>query len=134
MNILISDSLSSKGVEVLERAGFSVAVKTKFKTKLSKDELLKEIANYEAIIVRSATKVTKEVIEAGGRLRIVGRAGTGLDNVDTEAATRRGRQYDHHGRTYDVDDCRDESKNSSSDKIYEGRQVGKKQVYGERTV
>jgi D-3-phosphoglycerate dehydrogenase len=86
MNILVSDSLSPKGVEVLERAGFSVAVKTK----LSKEELLQDIANYEALIVRSATKVTKEVIEAGGRLRIVGRAGTGLDNVDTEAATRRG--------------------------------------------
>ena len=64
----------------------SVAVKTK----LSKEELLQEIGNYEALIVRSATKVTKEVIEAAGRLRIVGRAGTGLDNVDTEAATRRG--------------------------------------------
>ncbi len=86
MNILVSDSLSPKGVEVLERAGFSVAVKTK----LSKEELLQEIPNYEALIVRSATKVTKEVIDAGGRLRIVGRAGTGLDNVDTEAATRRG--------------------------------------------
>ena len=86
MNILVSDSLSPKGVEVLERAGFSVAVKTK----LSKEELLKEIGNYEALIVRSSTKVTKEVIEAGNRLRIVGRAGTGLDNVDTEAATRRG--------------------------------------------
>ncbi len=86
MNILVSDSLSPKGVEVLERAGFSVTVKTK----LSKEELLQEIASYEALIVRSATKVTKEVIEAGGRLRIVGRAGTGLDNVDTEAATRRG--------------------------------------------
>ena len=86
MNILVSDSLSPKGVEVLERAGFSVSVKTK----LSKEELLDEIGNYEALIVRSATKVTKEVIEAAGRLRIVGRAGTGLDNVDTEAATRRG--------------------------------------------
>jgi D-3-phosphoglycerate dehydrogenase len=86
MNILVSDSLSSKGVEVLERAGFSVEVKTK----LTKEELLQEIGNYEGLIVRSATKVTKEVIEAGGRLRIVGRAGTGLDNVDTEAATRRG--------------------------------------------
>jgi D-3-phosphoglycerate dehydrogenase len=86
MNILVSDSLSPKGVEVLERAGFSVSVKTK----LSKEELLEEIGNYEALIVRSATKVTKEVIEAAGRLRIVGRAGTGLDNVDTEAATRRG--------------------------------------------
>jgi len=86
MNILISDSLSPRGVEVLERAGFSVTVKTK----LSKEELLQEISNYEALIVRSATKVTKEVIEAGGRLRIIGRAGTGLDNVDSEAATRRG--------------------------------------------
>lgn len=86
MNILVSDSLSPRGVEVLERAGFSVAVKTK----LSKEELLQEIPNYEALIVRSATKVTKEVIDAGARLRIIGRAGTGLDNVDSEAATRRG--------------------------------------------
>ena len=86
MNILVSDSLSPRGTEVLERAGFTVAVKTK----LSKDELLEEIKNYEGLIVRSATKVTKEVIEAGGKLRIIGRAGTGLDNVDSEAATRRG--------------------------------------------
>ncbi|WP_447970380.1 phosphoglycerate dehydrogenase [Nitrospira sp. M1] len=86
MNILVSDKLSARGVEVLEHAGFSVGVKTK----LSKEELLKEIKDYEGLIVRSATKVTKEVIEAGGRLRIIGRAGTGLDNVDTDAATRRG--------------------------------------------
>jgi D-3-phosphoglycerate dehydrogenase / 2-oxoglutarate reductase len=86
MNILVSDSLSPRGVEVLERAGFTVAVKTK----LSKEELLQEIPNYEALIVRSATKVTKDVIEAGARLRIIGRAGTGLDNVDSDAATRRG--------------------------------------------
>ena len=86
MNILVSDKLSVRGTEVLERAGFSVSVKTK----LSKEELLKEIKDYEGLIVRSATKVTKEVIEAGGRLRIIGRAGTGLDNVDSEAATRRG--------------------------------------------
>ena len=86
MNILVSDSLSPRGIEVLERAGFSVSVKTK----LSKEELLQEIPNYEALIVRSATKVTKDVIEAGVRLRIIGRAGTGLDNVDSEAATRRG--------------------------------------------
>src|SRR5690606_31830160 len=67
-------------------AGFSVAVKTK----LTKEELLQEIPQYEGLVVRSATKVTKDVIEAGTRLRIVGRAGTGLDNVDGEAATRRG--------------------------------------------
>ena len=64
MNILVSDSLSPKGVEVLERAGFSVAVKTK----LTKDELLKEIPQYEGLIVRSATKVTKDVIESCERI------------------------------------------------------------------
>lgn len=86
MQILVSDKLSPRGIEVLERAGFSVAVKTG----LSPAELLEEIKNYEGLIVRSATKVTKEVIEAGARLRVIGRAGTGLDNVDSEAATRRG--------------------------------------------
>ena len=86
MNILVSDKLSTRGVEVLERAGFTVTVNTK----LSKEELLEEIKKYEGLIVRSGTKVTKEVIEAGSRLRIIGRAGTGLDNVDSEAATRRG--------------------------------------------
>ena len=73
MNILVSDSLSPKGVEVLERAGFSVAVKTK----LSKEELLQEISNYDALIVRSATKVTKEVIEAGVRKGHAGDADAG---------------------------------------------------------
>ncbi|MFB3146958.1 MAG: phosphoglycerate dehydrogenase [Nitrospirales bacterium] len=86
MKILISDSLSPRGVEVLQQAGFTADVKTK----LSKEELLKEIKAYDGIIVRSATKVTADVIEAGVQLKIIGRAGTGLDNVDKEAATRRG--------------------------------------------
>ena len=86
MKILISDSLSPRGVEVLQQAGYTADVKTK----LPKEQLLEEIKNYEGIIVRSATKVTAEVIEAGLQLKIIGRAGTGLDNVDKEAATRRG--------------------------------------------
>ncbi|MBM4122831.1 MAG: phosphoglycerate dehydrogenase [Nitrospira sp.] len=86
MKILVSDSLSKQGLEILERAGFSVDVKTK----LSKEELLKEIKQYDGLIVRSATKVTEEVIAAADRLKVVGRAGSGLDNVDTQAATRRG--------------------------------------------
>ena len=86
MNILVSDNLSPRGVEVLEQAGFSVAVKPN----LSKEALLQEIQNYEGIIVRSATKVTAQVVDAASRLRIIGRAGSGLDNVDREAATRRG--------------------------------------------
>ncbi|MYH01603.1 MAG: phosphoglycerate dehydrogenase [Nitrospira sp. SB0675_bin_23] len=86
MNILVSDSLSPRGVAVLEQGGFHVDVKTK----LPKEQLLEEIKAYDGIVVRSGTKVTAEVIEAGSRLKIIGRAGTGLDNVDCEAATRRG--------------------------------------------
>lgn len=86
MKILVSDSLSKQGVEVLEKAGFTVVVKTK----LPKEELLKELKDADGLIVRSGTKVTAEVIAAAGRLKVVGRAGSGLDNVDTPAATRRG--------------------------------------------
>lgn len=86
MKILVSDSLSKQGVEILQKAGFSVDVKTK----LSKDELLKEIKTYDGLVIRSGTKVTAEVIAAAEKLKVIGRAGSGLDNVDTQAATRRG--------------------------------------------
>ena len=86
MKILVSDSISTRGVEILEKAGFTVDVQTT----LSKADLLREINAYEGLIVRSATKVTAKVIEAAERLKVIGRAGSGLDNVDTQAATRRG--------------------------------------------
>lgn len=86
LKILVSDSLSKQGVAILEKAGFTVDVKTK----LPKEELLKEIARYDGLIVRSGTKVTAEVIAAGTRLKVIGRAGSGLDNVDCQAATKRG--------------------------------------------
>jgi D-3-phosphoglycerate dehydrogenase len=86
MKILVSDSLSKQGVELLEKAGFTVVVKSK----MSKEELFKEIKDADGLIVRSGTKVTEELIAAAERLKVVGRAGSGLDNVDTPAATRRG--------------------------------------------
>lgn len=86
LKILISDSLSTQGVELLQKAGFTVVVKSK----MPKDELLKEIKDADGLIVRSGTKVTAELIEAAPNLKIVGRAGSGLDNVDTPAATKRG--------------------------------------------
>lgn len=86
MKILISDSLSKQGVDILEKAGFTVVVKTK----LPKDELFKEVKDADGLIVRSGTKVTAELIAAAEQLKVVGRAGSGLDNVDTPAATRRG--------------------------------------------
>ena len=86
MHVLVSDSISERGVEILKNAGLSVDVKTK----LSKEELLNIIGEYEGLIVRSATKVTPEVIHAGKRLKVVGRAGAGLDNIDVVAATKKG--------------------------------------------
>jgi len=84
--ILISDEVDPKCIELFEKNGIQ-AVK---KTKLSKEELIKEIQDYDGLIVRSATKVTKDIIDSTSRLKIIGRAGTGVDNVDIDAATRKG--------------------------------------------
>ncbi|HEY3197415.1 MAG TPA: phosphoglycerate dehydrogenase [Nitrospirales bacterium] len=86
MKILISDNLSKQGVEILQKAGLTVDVKTK----MSKEELLRDIKRYDGLIVRSATKVTAEVLAVAEKLRIIGRAGSGLDNVDITTATKRG--------------------------------------------
>ena len=86
MKVLISEKLASNAITMLEEAGHSVDVKLG----LSHEELLAIIADYDALIVRSATKVNREVIEAGNELKIIGRAGVGVDNVDVEAATERG--------------------------------------------
>lgn len=87
MKVLVSDKLSQAGVDILERApGLSVDVNTG----LAPEELKKIIGDYDGLVIRSATKVTAEIIEAGSRLKVVGRAGIGVDNVDIEAATKRG--------------------------------------------
>jgi D-3-phosphoglycerate dehydrogenase / 2-oxoglutarate reductase len=85
MRVLITETLSERGVDLL-RGEFQVDVRTD----LAKGDLSAEIAPYDALIIRSATQVTAEVLEAGTNLKVVARAGIGLDNVDVEAATRRG--------------------------------------------
>jgi len=87
IKILVSDPLSEEGLKILnEVKDFKVDVKTDLKP-----ETLKEIIkDYEALVVRSATKVNKDIINAGGKLKVIGRAGVGLDNVDLEAATQKG--------------------------------------------
>ncbi|MEK6693425.1 MAG: phosphoglycerate dehydrogenase [Nitrospirota bacterium] len=85
MKVLVSDSISQNGLDILKKAGLEVDMK-----KLSPDELIREIKGYEGLIIRSATKVTSEVINAGDKLKVIGRAGSGLDNVDKEAATKKG--------------------------------------------
>jgi D-3-phosphoglycerate dehydrogenase len=86
MKVLVSDNISTKGVEILEKAGLKVDVNTG----LEPAKLKKEIGKYDALIIRSATKVTADIIEAAKKLKVVGRAGSGLDNVDKVAATKRG--------------------------------------------
>jgi D-3-phosphoglycerate dehydrogenase len=87
MKILVSDPLSNKGLEILGRAK---GLKYDIKTGLSPEELKEILPEYDAIIVRSETKLKAEIIEAGTRLKVIGRAGIGLDNVDLSAATKKG--------------------------------------------
>ncbi|MFO7931639.1 MAG: phosphoglycerate dehydrogenase [Thermodesulfobacteriota bacterium] len=86
MKVLISDNLGEAGIRILENAGFEVDVKTG----LSPEELKSVIPPYHALVIRSSTQVTAELLDAAENLKVVGRAGIGLDNVDTAAATRRG--------------------------------------------
>jgi D-3-phosphoglycerate dehydrogenase len=83
--ILVSDPLDEEGLELLRREA-----EVEVKTDLTPPQLVETIGQYDAIVVRSATKVTAEVIEAGQRLRVIGRAGVGVDNIDVEKATERG--------------------------------------------
>src|SRR4030042_815576 len=85
MKILISDPLSEEGVELLRQHA-----KVDVKTELSPKELISIIGDYEALVVRSQTKVTAEVIQAGKKLQVIGRAGVGVDNINVDEATKRG--------------------------------------------
>ncbi|MBF0224024.1 MAG: phosphoglycerate dehydrogenase [Desulfobacterales bacterium] len=85
--VLISDNLGERGVQIFQEAD---NIEVDVKTGLSPDELKKIIGDYDALVIRSATKVTADIIEAGKKLKVVGRAGIGLDNVDLKAATKRG--------------------------------------------
>ncbi|MEM7023201.1 MAG: phosphoglycerate dehydrogenase [Pseudomonadota bacterium] len=85
-NVLISDSLSSAAIAAFESRDVEVEVNTG----LSEAELIDIIDRYDGLAVRSATKVTAKVLEAASRLRVVGRAGIGVDNIDLQTATARG--------------------------------------------
>ena len=85
--VLIADSISQRGVDELARDG---VLDVSVQTKLSPVKLIEIIPEFAALIVRSETKVTGEVLNAAKKMRVVGRAGVGVDNVDVETATRRG--------------------------------------------
>lgn len=85
--VLVSDSLSEEGLKVLKD---EKELQVDVKLKLSPEELKAIIKDYDALVVRSSTKVTKDIIDAAAKLKVIGRAGVGLDNVDAEAASKRG--------------------------------------------
>jgi D-3-phosphoglycerate dehydrogenase len=84
--ILIADDVGEECAQILRKAGIDVD----FRGKMKAEALKEAISGFEGLIVRSAVKVTKEIIDASPKLKIVGRAGIGVDNIDQEAATRRG--------------------------------------------
>jgi D-3-phosphoglycerate dehydrogenase len=86
MKILVSDPLAAEGVQIFKDQGFEVEVKTG----LSPSELKEAIKGVHGLVIRSATKVTADLLAAADTLKVVGRAGTGLDNVDIPAATAKG--------------------------------------------
>jgi D-3-phosphoglycerate dehydrogenase len=87
LKALIADSISQRGVDELSRGN---ALEVTVKTGLTERELIELIPQFTALVVRSQTKVTPDILNAGAKLRVVGRAGVGVDNVDVETATRRG--------------------------------------------
>lgn len=85
--VLVSDAIAQEGIDVLQSHS---SLKTDVKTELTPDELKQVIGDYDGLVIRSATQVSAEVLECAKKLKVVGRAGVGVDNVDLNAATQRG--------------------------------------------
>jgi len=81
--VLVREEIAEAGIRLLRERGFDVDVD-------GESDLAETIGRYDAIVIRSATKLTSELIERADRLKVIGRAGVGIDNVDVAAATRRG--------------------------------------------
>lgn len=86
MKVLVAEPISDEAVELMKKEGIEVDIRTD----LSKKELISAIKDYEGLIVRSQIKVDKEILEAAENLKIIGRAGVGVDNIDVETATQKG--------------------------------------------
>ena len=87
MKVLVADPLHQEGLDLLAA---EPDLNLEIRLKMLPKELVEVITEFDALIVRSESKVTAEVIEAGTKLRVVGRAGLGVDNIDLDAATRNG--------------------------------------------
>ena len=85
--VLIADKLSEKAIKIFKDNGIETIVKTG----LGEDELIKELETCDGLVVRSTTKPNKKIIEKSKRLKVIGRAGIGVDNIDLDAATSNGK-------------------------------------------
>ena len=139
MRVLVSDNLGQAGIDLFEAAsGIDVDVNTG----LDPDELKSIIGSYDALVIRSATKVTEELLAEATNLKVIGRAGIGLDNVDIPAATKARhhchehphRQCHHHGRTHHRHDDGIDPQYPLGHFESERRQVGKEKAPGARSV
>jgi hypothetical protein len=137
--VLVSDKLSETAVQIFRDRGVDVDF---MNPKLGKDKekLLEIIGDYDGLAIRSATKATEKLIAAATNLKVIGRAGIGVDNVDIPAASRRGiivmntpvRQLDHHRRTRHRHDVRRRPPAARGRRLHPGRQVGEVEVHGRR--
>ena len=85
MKVLVTDKINETAGRIIEQTA-----QVDFLPTMTEEELIKIIPQYDAMMVRSQTKVTAKIIEAGTNLKIIGRAGVGVDNIDVEAATQKG--------------------------------------------
>jgi len=85
MKVLIADPISNEGIDILRNYA-----QVDVKTGLKPEEILSTIGDYDALVVRSQTQVSAEIIQAGKKLQVIARAGVGIDNIDVDEATRRG--------------------------------------------
>ncbi|MDF2524082.1 MAG: D-3-phosphoglycerate dehydrogenase, partial [Clostridiales bacterium] len=86
MKVIVTERIAEDGIQYLIDKGFEVDTRIG----ISHEELLEEIENYDAIIVRSATKVNEEILQRAKNLKVAGRAGNGIDNIDVPACTKKG--------------------------------------------
>ena len=138
MKVLVSDNISPKGVDILKKAGLEVDVKTGMKP----EELKACIGEYSGLVIRSATKVTSEIIDAAVNLKVIGRAGSGLDNVDKAAASKKGIVVMNTPGGNTVTTAEHSiamlfavrPSDTPGNRLDEGRQVGKEEVHGRRAL
>ena len=86
--VLVCDAIDQRGIEIMKKAGLQVD----YKPEIKPDELIKSVKDYDVLVVRSRTKVTKEVIDSNAKMKIIARVGVGLDNIDVKYAESKGMQ------------------------------------------